>query len=164
MPPFIRSLFTSLDAASPWLAGRAAHVLFTTPLRTVRMTAAEQRLAGRADAKLATATDISFTRQGKRVAAYSFEGQDGTNGKIAVLVHGWMSGSRYMLAMVDPLLAMGYRVVCFDLPAHGCSQGRRTNLVDCAKAFDQLVGKALLRRSYAKGSPKRLDTARQRLI
>lgn len=139
MPPLIKTLFRSLDTASPWLAGRAAHVLFTTPLRTGRMTAAEQRLASRADAKLSTAKNISFTHQGKRVAAYSFDREDGGTGKTAVLVHGWMSGARYMLAMVDPLLAMGYRVVCFDLPAHGKSQGRRTNLVDCAKAFDELL-------------------------
>lgn len=140
MPPLVRTVFQSLDTVSPWLAGRAAHVLFTTPLRTGRITAAEQRLANRADAKLAEAEDISFINQGKRVAAYSFNSTDGGNGKTAVLVHGWMSGARYMLAMVNPLLALGYRVVCFDLPAHGRSQGRRTNLVDCAKAFGHLVG------------------------
>lgn len=140
MPPVIKTVFQSLDALSPWLAGRAAHVLFTTPLRTGRMTAAEKRLAMRADAKLATATDISFVHQGRKVAAYSFDNQQGENAKTAVLVHGWMSGARYMLAMVDPLLAMGYRVVAFDLPAHGRSQGRRTNLVACAKAFDHLAG------------------------
>lgn len=140
MPPIIKTVFQSLDRVSPWLAGRAAHVLFTTPLRTGGMTEAEQRLARRADAKLAAATDISFSHNGKWIAAYSFDSQRGASVKTAVLVHGWMSGARYMLAMVDPLLAMGYRVVCFDLPAHGRSQGRRTNLVDCAKAFDRLIG------------------------
>jgi pimeloyl-ACP methyl ester carboxylesterase len=141
MSPIIKTLFRSLDMVSPWLAGRAAHVLFTTPLRTGRLTVSEKRLASRADAKLSSATDISFTHDGKRVAAYVFDGENGQAAKTAVLVHGWMSGARYMLAMVDPLLAMGYRVVCFDLPAHGRSQGRRTNLVACAKALDALVSK-----------------------
>lgn len=140
MPPFVKTVFQSLDTFSPWLAGRAAHVLFTTPLRAGGMTAAEQRLASRADAKLAEAEDIGFFHHGKRVAAYRFDNSNGANGKTAVLVHGWMSGARYMMAMVDPLLAMGYRVVCFDLPAHGRSQGRRTNLVVCAEAFDRLLG------------------------
>lgn len=138
MQIIIKPLFKSLDTISPWLAGRAAHVLFTTPLRAA-MTASEKRLVNRADAKLATATDMSFIHEGKRVAAYSFESQHGETAKTAVLVHGWMSGARYMLALVDPLLAMGYRVVCFDLPAHGRSQGRRTNVVACAKALACLV-------------------------
>jgi pimeloyl-ACP methyl ester carboxylesterase len=140
MPQVIKSVFRALSAVSNRLAGQAAFLLFTTPLRTGRLTAAEKRLAARGEAKFATAKNIGFMHRGKRIAAYMFGNRPNTNAKKVVLVHGWMSGARYMLAMVDPLLAMGYQVVCFDLPAHGRSEGKRTGLVQCAEALAALIG------------------------
>jgi pimeloyl-ACP methyl ester carboxylesterase len=39
-----------------------------------------------------------------------------------------------MTALAEPLRRAGYRIVLFDLPAHGLSEGRSTNLMDCARA------------------------------
>ncbi len=141
MTPLIRVAFRTLSAFSPKLAGRAAFRLFTTPLKIGRLSPTEKRLAARADAKLQGAEDISFNMQGKHIAAYRFGSKTHAHSKRIILVHGWMSGARYMLAMVDPLLALGHEVICFDLPAHGASQGKQTDLTECAGALDQLLSR-----------------------
>jgi pimeloyl-ACP methyl ester carboxylesterase len=51
-----------------------------------------------------------------------------------LLLHGWGGVSADLGAFVDPLVAAGYRVVTCDLPAHGRSDGRRTNIIDAAGA------------------------------
>lgn len=51
-----------------------------------------------------------------------------------LLLHGWGSSAAGMAPWVEPLRAVGYRVVAHDAPAHGPSAGRRTNLVECAEA------------------------------
>jgi pimeloyl-ACP methyl ester carboxylesterase len=113
--------------------------IFSTPFKVGRLSAAEKRLAARASAKLKLAENISFTIDGVNIAAYRFGKKTSADAKRIILVHGWMSGARYMLAMVDPLLALGHEVVCFDLPAHGQSSGNSTNLVACSKALDGLM-------------------------
>jgi pimeloyl-ACP methyl ester carboxylesterase len=62
-------------------------------------------------------------------------------GPAVLLVHGWGGSAASFNAFIEPLAAAGYRAVTVDLPAHGRSDGRRTNLVDCAGAVLQ-VGRA----------------------
>jgi pimeloyl-ACP methyl ester carboxylesterase len=137
--PLIRVGFGTLSAISPSLAGRAACWLFSTPLKIGRLSPAEKRLTVRAEAKLKAAEDISFVAENVTIAAYRFGKKRSDDSKRIILVHGWMSGARYMLAMVDPLLALGHEVICFDLPAHGGSSGKTTNLVACSKALNALI-------------------------
>lgn len=63
-------------------------------------------------------------------------------GPTVLLVHGWGSETRSFYQLVDPLVATGLRVVAVDLPAHGGSGGRRTNMLRCADALLR-VGAAL---------------------
>jgi pimeloyl-ACP methyl ester carboxylesterase len=56
-------------------------------------------------------------------------------GPTVLLVHGWEGRARQMLSLVEPLLAEGYRVVAFDLPAHGSSSGARVTVLDMARAL-----------------------------
>lgn len=44
MTPFIRTVFKTISVVSPLLAGNAAYRLFTTPLKTGRLSPAEKRL------------------------------------------------------------------------------------------------------------------------
>ena len=62
-------------------------------------------------------------------------------GPAVLLLHGWGDRMDTMYGLVDPLVQAGHRVVAIDLPAHGGSDGRRTNLIDCAGAALQ-VGRA----------------------
>jgi pimeloyl-ACP methyl ester carboxylesterase len=52
-----------------------------------------------------------------------------------VLAHGWGGYAAQMRAFVPRLLAMGYRVVAYDQPAHGLSEGKLTALPDFAGAL-----------------------------
>lgn len=63
----------------------------------------------------------------KRVCCYSM-GE--ATAPLVVLVHGWESRADHMLAVAEQLLVKGYRVVTFDLPAHGRSEGQHTDLLE----------------------------------
>lgn len=41
-----------------------------------------------------------------------------------LLVHGWAGRGSQLYAYAKPLVAAGYQVICFDLPAHGKSPGK----------------------------------------
>ena len=62
-------------------------------------------------------------------------------GPAILLIHGWGGRAASFDAFIEPLVAAGYRAVTLDLPAHGTSAGRRTNVIECAGAA-LLVGRA----------------------
>jgi pimeloyl-ACP methyl ester carboxylesterase len=56
----------------------------------------------------------------------------GDAGPSVLLMHGWGGSRAQMAGFVDSLLEAGYRVVAFDQPAHGESDGKTTNLLEIA--------------------------------
>jgi pimeloyl-ACP methyl ester carboxylesterase len=60
----------------------------------------------------------------------------GEAGPAVLLMHGWGGSRAQMTGFVDPLLEAGYRVVSYDQPAHGESDGRMTNLLEIAPTMD----------------------------
>lgn len=58
------------------------------------------------------------------------------DGPAVLLMHGWGGARAQMTGFVDSLLAAGYRVVAFDQPAHGESDGMMTNLLEIAPTLD----------------------------
>jgi pimeloyl-ACP methyl ester carboxylesterase len=63
----------------------------------------------------------------------------GGNNPAVLLMHGWGGARAQMTGFVDPLLFAGYRVVAFDQPAHGESDGKTTNLLEIAPAMDLIA-------------------------
>jgi len=61
------------------------------------------------------------------------------SGPAVLLMHGWGGSRAQMTGFVEPLLAAGYRVVAFDQPAHGDSDGTMTNLLEIAPAMDLIA-------------------------
>ena len=59
-------------------------------------------------------------------------------GPSVLLVHGWETSGLHLGAFIEPLWTSGFRVVIFDGPAHGVSQGKYTNLPDFAGAIQQI--------------------------
>lgn len=55
-----------------------------------------------------------------------------------LLVHGWEGAAADMLALGQRLAGAGHRVVAFDLPAHGESDGERTSPFACAEVMQAL--------------------------
>ena len=56
-----------------------------------------------------------------------------------LLVHGWGGNAAQMRAFVFPLLSAGLRVVAYDQPAHGVSEGRLTGLPDFADVLAEVA-------------------------
>jgi len=72
-----------------------------------------------------------------RVAYYIW----GKGAKTVLLVHGWDAKAVDYYKMIPVLLEQGYRVVAFDGPGHGLSQGERSNLVDFKELMPRLIKK-----------------------
>ena len=65
----------------------------------------------------------------------------GSNGPTVLLMHGWGGARAQMTGFVDPLLFAGYRVIAYDQPAHGESDGKTTNLLEIAPTMDLIAQK-----------------------
>ncbi|HUF00151.1 MAG TPA: alpha/beta fold hydrolase, partial [Anaerolineales bacterium] len=63
----------------------------------------------------------------------------GSSGPAILLMHGWGGARAQMTGFVDPLLHAGYRVIAYDQPAHGESDGRTTNLLEIAPTMDLIA-------------------------
>jgi len=63
----------------------------------------------------------------------------GSGGPAVLLMHGWGGARAQITGFVDPLLFAGYRVVAYDQPAHGESDGAMTNLLEIAPTVDLIA-------------------------
>lgn len=70
-----------------------------------------------------------------RVAVYEW----GSSGPTAVLVHGWGARASRLCHLAPLLQQRGWRVVAFDAPAHGLSEGRATWLPVWIDVLQQVV-------------------------
>jgi pimeloyl-ACP methyl ester carboxylesterase len=125
IPPSVSR--TGLRAASyiaPSLAGLWAERLFLTPPPT---RFEDQDLFAFMDAH----SDF-VPHLGRRLAAWRWGDSDAP---AVLLAHGWGGHSAQMVPLARPLLAAGYRVIAFDQPAHGLSEGQLTGLPDFAAAI-----------------------------
>lgn len=60
-------------------------------------------------------------------------------GPVVLLAHGFSGRGSQMGAYIAPLVALGYRVVTFDAPAHGAAEGRRTALPEAVEALAEVA-------------------------
>jgi pimeloyl-ACP methyl ester carboxylesterase len=116
-------------ALQPALADALAERLFLTPPPARAADSLPDLSDGRAAA---------IAHRGRRIATWQW----GTDAAPAVvLVHGWGGRAAQMRHFVYPLRAAGFRVIAFDQPAHGQSEGRLSGLPDFASALDRIVEK-----------------------
>lgn len=66
----------------------------------------------------------------------------GESGPAVLLMHGWGGARAQMTGFVEPLLAAGYRLVAYDQPAHGESDGRTTNILEITPSMDLIEKRA----------------------
>ncbi len=103
------------------MTAETAFRIFTRP-RLQEPSAAEQVLATTADTGR-----VPFRDGG--LAWYGWG-----SGPLALLVHGWCGRATQFHALVPALVAQGHRVVAFDAPAHGASDGRQATVTDFGEA------------------------------
>jgi len=124
----IRLSFKVLGIISPSLAGRLALRLFMTPTR-FRTPRKEKVLRESATLKFITVRD-------RKIAVRTWGDE---NAPTVLLSHGWGGRCTQFHAFIPPLLEAGYRIVGFDVPAHGDSEGKRTNMMDVASVISEIT-------------------------
>jgi pimeloyl-ACP methyl ester carboxylesterase len=118
------AVLRGLGAISSWAAAGLAFQLF--------------RLAGpRRQPRFTQAPDaVEHFRAGRRrVTSYIWQG----GGPTVVLVHGWNGTAGDLRSFIGPLRDTGRRVVAIDLPAHGRSSGRFSDLPTAADAVEAVL-------------------------
>ena len=65
--------------------------------------------------------------------------QWGEKGPTVLLLHGWNGRGSQMGAFAAPLVEAGYRVVAYDLPAHGRSPGNSTNIFKAIETLEAVA-------------------------
>jgi pimeloyl-ACP methyl ester carboxylesterase len=103
----------------PEIAGAWAERLFLTPPRP--------RDAAATALDLIDARSTILEHKGRHIAMWRWGSRDAP---AVLLVHGWGGNAAQMRAFVFPLLSAGYRVIAYDQPAHGVSEGKLTGLPD----------------------------------
>lgn len=107
------------------IPGRLAARLWFTPWR---LPLGERALA-KQESWLEPTEPVVLEAAGHRLSGYV-----GGSGPTVLLVHGWGDSSRSMGAFAAPLIDRGYRVVAFDMPAHGETSGGQTDALKMAAA------------------------------
>ncbi len=115
-------LLRRVASLSPSLGARLLERIFLSPRR--------HPAPERERAWLETSERTFFESRGRRLAAWSW----GSTGPAVLLVHGWEGRGAQLGAFVGPLLSKGFRVVTYDGPGHGISDGNRSSLIEMGAA------------------------------
>ena len=122
-------LFGILSVLAPRLAARWAEKMFFTPMKLPRP-ASEMPY-------YESASHLSIEYAEKKIALYTW----GEGDETILLIHGWASRGTRLGHFAEPLVQKGYRVVAYDMPAHGDSEGKTTNLLDVSEITAQICNK-----------------------
>ena len=106
---------------APGLAGLWAERLFLTPPKP--------RYPSSEFFDLIDARQSFLRHRGRHIASWRWGSPDAP---AVLLVHGWGGRATQMRRFVARLTAAGFRVIAYDQPAHGLSEGRLTGLPDFA--------------------------------
>jgi hypothetical protein len=123
-----------LNGFPPATAGDAAFRIFCMPSISERRARNHRQLTERARYHLRNAHWERVSTPAGEIQTYIFEPDRQIATGTVLIVHGWTGESSFMTAIAEAIRRNGFRVALFDLPAHGLSSGRSTNLIDCARA------------------------------
>ena len=112
----------------PELAAAWAERLFLTPPRP--------REGAATAVDLIDARSSFVEHKGRLIATWRWGPPDAPG---VLLAHGWGGHAAQMRGFVHPLLGAGYRVVAYDQPAHGVSEGQLTGLPDFADVLAEIA-------------------------
>jgi pimeloyl-ACP methyl ester carboxylesterase len=112
----------------PEFSASLAERLFLTPPRA--------RDAAATALDLIDAHSSVLEHKGRHIAMWRWGSR---NDPAVLLAHGWGGNAAQMRAFVFPLLSAGFRVIAYDQPAHGVSEGRLTGLPDFADVLAEVA-------------------------
>ncbi len=124
----IQWMFPKVEWLSQALAARWFQYLFFTPFRYSPPEKEEE--AARQAEKYLIETD------GKTIQVYAWG-----KGPVVLVVHGWAGRGTQFRKFIAPFNEAGLRIVAIDGPAHGRSEGRRTEIIEFSKVIRQVFDK-----------------------
>jgi pimeloyl-ACP methyl ester carboxylesterase len=127
-------LLSNLGRIFPALTARIFFRLYATPPK-IRSRTPGLAVKGKAVAGIARLTKYDFDPGVLKIATYKW----GDPGKRVLLMHGWGGTGPGFALLIDRLVQEGYQVISYDGPAHGASEGKRTNLVQWIHVLDQFL-------------------------
>jgi pimeloyl-ACP methyl ester carboxylesterase len=128
---YLRTKFKTLSKLAPATAGRMAFDLFCTPYPKYKKR--------KAPAIFNHARNLTVVMKDK-TKIKGFEWQSNSpNGQTVLIAHGYASFAYKFEHYITPLLKMGYRVLAFDAPGHGQSEGKHINVVVYQEAIEQIM-------------------------
>jgi pimeloyl-ACP methyl ester carboxylesterase len=141
----IRWIYPKLERFVPGIAHRYFVKIFFTPFRY--KTPVKEKKAE------TFAEKFTIRATGKKIQCYAW----GHGEKLVLFVHGWAGRSTQFRRFIKPLITAGYRVVGFDGPAHGNSEGKETNLMEFEEALRRIYDKlgephAIISHSFGGGA------------
>ncbi|RBL92165.1 alpha/beta hydrolase [Chitinophaga flava] len=127
-------LLSGLSKPFPGLTARLFYRLYCTPPGT-KMRSTHQELRDTAHAGNLTVTRYAFDERPMKINTYRW----GSSDKKILLLHGWGGSPFHFKQLIGTLVQQGYQVVAYDAPAHGGSDGKRTNLVQWTHVLEQVM-------------------------
>lgn len=128
MIKLIQSYFKVASSIAPRMAGDQAFELFQRPLN-----------------KKIRKQELSFFKVAKsfKIRHYLEDIQcyevGNPAGKLVLMVHGWESNAASLSAIALKLAEEGHHVILFNLPAHGFSKLKKTNIKMCKEVFLEVI-------------------------
>jgi pimeloyl-ACP methyl ester carboxylesterase len=128
---YLRTKFKTLGLVSPATAGKIAFDLFCTPYPKYKKR--------KAPAIFHQAKSLTVTlSDGIQLKGFEWTPQKPIH-KTVLIAHGYASFGYKFEQYITPLLKMGYRVLIFDAPGHGLSQGKYINILIYLNALEHII-------------------------
>lgn len=121
----IQWLFPKVEAISSALAARWFQHLFFTP---IRYKSPEKEIEIARSAKL-----YQLLVGDKNIQIYTWG-----EGIPVLMIHGWAGRGTQFRKFIEPFTAQGFKVVAIDGPAHGKSDGSKTEIMEFASVIEHV--------------------------
>ena len=135
---YLRTKFKTLGMVSPPVAGKLAFDLFCTPYPKYKKRKAPA-IFNQGKPLHITVVGDGIIKTGKTII-HGFEWKPSKpNGQNVLIVHGYASYFYKFDQYIQPLLKKGFRVIGFDAPGHGLSEGKHINIIIYKHAIEQII-------------------------
>lgn len=116
-----------ITVVSKRLAAEKAFDLFCTPYMKSKV---------RTPSIFEKAEQLQFKLNGLKVIGFRWNANQPHK---VLILHGFGSAAHKFHQYISPLIAKGYEVLAFDAPAHGNSEGTRTNAVEYSQMIEAVI-------------------------
>ena len=135
---YLRTKFKTLGMVSPPVAGKLAFDLFCTPYPKYKKRKAPA-IFNQGKPLYITLKGDGISEKGN-IRIHGFEWKPlKPNGQTVLIAHGYASYFYKFDQYIQPLLKKGFRVIGFDAPGHGHSEGKHINIVIYKHAIENII-------------------------